>query len=194
MARLEEAIQMMRRMWAPEPATYRGRFYQLDGADLRPKPPPGRPHVIIGGTGERRLLRLLARYADEWNCMPLAAADYERKRRVLEAHCEAEGRDPSTIKRSMMLDSIIGHGERDLERAMQLAMRVFPREETSDPLEYRALMRAAGWLVGNTAEAAAQLQELEDMGISEVQIHHLAYDDMDFPAYLGDELAPAVKR
>ena len=49
MDRLEEAIQMMRAMWAPEPATFHGRFYQLDGADLRPKPPPGRPRVIIGG-------------------------------------------------------------------------------------------------------------------------------------------------
>ena len=194
MDRLEEAIQMMRSMWAPGPATYRGRFYQLDGADLRPKPPPGRPRLIIGGSGERRLLRLVARYADEWNCTPLRAADYERKCRALEAHCEAEGRDPLSIKRSMMLDSIIGHGERELERATRLAMRVFPREETSDPNDYRARMRAAGWLVGNTTEAAAQLQELERMGISEVQMHHLAYDDMEFPAYLGQELAPAVKR
>ena len=194
MDRLEEAIQMMRAMWAPEPATFHGRFYQLDGADLRPKPPPGRPRVIIGGTGERRLLRLVARYADEWNCQPLTAAAYDHKRRVLEAHCEAEGRDPSSIKRSMMIDSIIGDNEDQLERATRLAMRVFPTEEASDPVAYRARMRAAGWLVGTSAEVASQLEELEGLGLSEVQIHHLAYDDLEFPAYLGEALAPAVKR
>ena len=164
MDRLEDALQMMRAMWGPEPATYHGRFYRLEGADLRPKPPPGRPRVIIGGTGERRLLRLVARYADEWNCQPLTAAEYERKRRALDAHCEADGRDPSSIKRSMMIDSIIGHGGQDIERATKLAMRVFPSKKTSDSAEYRAVKRADGWLVGDTAEAAAQIEELEGLG------------------------------
>ena len=51
-----------------------------------------------------------------------------------------------------------------------------------------------GWLVGTSAEVASQLEELEGLGLSEVQIHHLAYDDLEFPAYLGEALAPAVKR
>jgi F420-dependent oxidoreductase-like protein len=191
MNRLEDAIRMMRALWTGSPATYAGRYYPLEGADLLPKPPAGRPRLIIGGRGEKRLLRMVARYADEWNTTPMASADYARARDVLAAHCEAEGRDPATIRRSMMMFAIIGEDDAAIERATARMMRIWPQPGVT-PAEFRARMGGGGLLVGSTDHAVEHLGHLAGLGVSEVQLQHLDFDDDDFPRYVASEIAPQV--
>ena len=74
--RLEEAIQVMRAMWGPGPASFAGRYYRLEDVDFMPKPAPGRPWLIVGGSGPKRTLPIAARYADEWNSVSKAPAVY----------------------------------------------------------------------------------------------------------------------
>ncbi|MCL4241451.1 MAG: TIGR03560 family F420-dependent LLM class oxidoreductase [Dehalococcoidia bacterium] len=93
--RLEEAIQVVRALWAPGPASFEGKHYRLEGADCQPKPTAGGPPLLIGGSGEKRTLKLVARYADEWNAVNVAPEGYAGKVEVLKRHCEAEGRDPA---------------------------------------------------------------------------------------------------
>ena len=82
-----------------EPAVdFEGRFFQLRDARCEPKGPQ-RPHppICIGGNGERRTLRITARYAQHWNFVGGSPAEFARKRDVLAAHCADIGRDPKEI-------------------------------------------------------------------------------------------------
>src|SRR5262245_35435457 len=85
--RLEEAIQLMRAMWTAEDASFEGRYYSLHDVNLLPKASGERPWMTIGGAGERRTLRLVAEYADEWNCTSQTPEAYAAKAEVLEGHC-----------------------------------------------------------------------------------------------------------
>jgi F420-dependent oxidoreductase-like protein len=104
--RLEEAIQICEQMWSDDEGPYEGRYYQLAETICRPLPiQKPRPRILIGGSGERKTLRLVARYADACNLFDLGLEAVGRKLEVLDAHCEAEGRDPASIQRTMIAAS-----------------------------------------------------------------------------------------
>jgi F420-dependent oxidoreductase-like protein len=106
---LDEACDMIHRLWAEDSVTHQGRFWELTDALAYPKPVRGRIPIVIGGTGERKTLRVVARHADEWNFSPwqdLGAEgpkEFVRLSRVLDEHCGAVGRDPKEIRRSFQV-------------------------------------------------------------------------------------------
>lgn len=96
--RLEEALQIIRGLRSDDLTTLVGSRYQVVDAPLEPKPIGPLP-IMIGGGGERKTLRMVAQYADEWNVW----ADNEimaQKSAVLDQHCETQGRDPKEVQRS----------------------------------------------------------------------------------------------
>lgn len=188
--RLEEALQVMRALWTGEDATFEGRYYSLRGVNMLPKPPAGRPWLTIGGSGERRTLRLVAEYADEWNCTSLTPEVYATKLEALERHCEAAGRDPASIRRSMMIFDAIGRTEADVERALE---RVAPgRVAPGSTDELKQRLRDRGTLVGTTDEVVDQLGRLAELGVQEVQVQHLDFDSDEVPVFLAEEVVPRV--
>jgi F420-dependent oxidoreductase-like protein len=96
--RLEEALQICHQMWNDDDGPYEGKYYQLAETICSPRPlqHPG-PKILIGGNGERKTLKLVARYADACNLLAPDLATVAHKLDVLARHCEAEGRDPATI-------------------------------------------------------------------------------------------------
>jgi F420-dependent oxidoreductase-like protein len=103
-ARLEEACRVVKALWTEERATFEGRWYRLDDAIANPKPVQ-RPYppIWIGGTGERKTLRVVAEHADVWNCFELEVEETVRLQGVLDEHCRAVGRDPAAVRRSLQL-------------------------------------------------------------------------------------------
>ena len=190
--RLEGAINLTQALWNPGKATYRGRFYQIEDVECLPKPVSDGPPILIGGAGERRTLRLVAQYADEWNCVGLIPEAYAHKKAVLERHCEAVGRDPATVRRSMMTFGIIGHTQEALEQATRRVMEMFSprRQRTSE--EFRERAKARGMIVGRTEEVVDQLGQLADLGVKEVQFQHIDFDSDEVPGYLASEIMPKV--
>jgi F420-dependent oxidoreductase-like protein len=99
---LAEAIQIITRLWTGEPVDFTGRHYRLTGGLCRPRPlQVPRPPLMIGGAGERKMLRLVAQEADIWNCSAGNYAELERKLAALQAHCQAVGRDFASLELSL---------------------------------------------------------------------------------------------
>lgn len=96
--RFEEACQVLIGLLSQETTDFDGKFYQLAAARNEPKGPQ-RPHppICIGGNGEKRTLRITARYAQHWNFVTGTVEEFARKRDVLAAHCADIGRDPKEI-------------------------------------------------------------------------------------------------
>jgi F420-dependent oxidoreductase-like protein len=191
--RLEEAIQVIKGIWSAGPATFHGKFYQLDGADCQPVPAAGRPPILIGGSGEKRTLKLVAKYAAEWNGVNVNLQTYPQKVAALERHCEAVGRDPKTIRRSMMTFGVIGPNERAIDRATERVMGMWGAPAGTTPAQFREILKARGMIVGSTDEVVEILGRYGEMGLQEVQFQHFNFDSDEVPEYLAAEIAPRVK-
>jgi F420-dependent oxidoreductase-like protein len=102
--RFDESVEIIVRMLTDEETTFSGEYFTVTNARNEPKgPQQPHPPVVIGGTGERRTLRTVARWADHWNAAPLEPDVWRHKVSVLEGHCADVGRDPAEIEKSMMV-------------------------------------------------------------------------------------------
>jgi F420-dependent oxidoreductase-like protein len=112
---LEEAVRLIKSMWTDERATFHGKYFQAEEAMLEPKPVQRpRPPILIGGSGEQLLLRVVARQADACNVFG-DPAEVRRKFSVLRAHCEAEGRDFDSIERTNLISFLLATDEQALQ-------------------------------------------------------------------------------
>jgi len=101
--RLEETLQICLQMWSDDDGPYEGRHYRLAETICAPRPvSTPRPRLLVGGGGERKTLRLVARYADACNLFASSPAEVAHKLEVLASHCEAEGRDPASVDRTLL--------------------------------------------------------------------------------------------
>jgi F420-dependent oxidoreductase-like protein len=182
---LEEQLQIVLGSWGEEPFSFQGAHYRLKELQAEPKPVQ-KPHppLIMGGLAGPRSARMAARYADEYNTVFPSVDDIrERKARVDEA-CDRAGRDPLPF--SIMTAVVVGADQDDLaDRARRLAeRRGEDADYVSDPPH--------GWVVGTVEQAAEQLSELGQSGVSRIMCQHVRGDDLELVALLGREVAPRV--
>lgn len=159
--RLEEACQVLIQLWTEHKSTFQGKYYQLHDAPLYPKPLQ-RPHpeLLIGGGGEKRTLRIAAQYATHWNCWA-GPQTMQRKIKVLQEHCAAIGRDPTTITCSANTPLLFADTAAEAE---QLISSVNRRYGWSEPY-VRDLM-----LVGSPSQIQEKIGQLRDVGIDQIFI------------------------
>jgi alkanesulfonate monooxygenase SsuD/methylene tetrahydromethanopterin reductase-like flavin-dependent oxidoreductase (luciferase family) len=182
----------MRALGPPGPAAFDGNLNLLPGADSTPTPAIGRPPILIGGGGEKRTLRLVAKYADEWNAVNVSTETYAAKVQVLERHCEAVGRDPATIARSMMTFAVIGPDTAALDRATERMMMMWNAPPNMAPADYRETLKKRGMIVGGKDEVVDACGRYAALGMQEIQFQHFNFDDDTVPEFLAADVAPAV--
>jgi len=124
LGQLAEALEICLRMWRDERAQFDGRYYRVERAWCNPKPlQQPHPPIMIGGGGEKVLLRLVAQYAQRWN-FGGSVDEFRQKIPILERHCAALGRDPASIEKSWFGNIIIEADETQLkERLAKRAAR-----------------------------------------------------------------------
>lgn len=105
MDRFDEGVEVIKSLLGNETTTFEGAFYQLVDARCEPKPlQRPMPPIVIGGKGEKRTLRTVARHADYWDAMfPSSVSEWQRLDSILREHCAAVGRDAHEIRRSVHL-------------------------------------------------------------------------------------------
>ena len=150
MRRLEEAVQIIRRMWTEEKASFNGKFYQIRDAYCNPKPiQKPHPPIMIGGSGERRTLKIVAKYGDACNLFG-SAETVKKKLEVLRKHCDSVGRDYQSITKSRLGRVVI---DKNREEVME-AVKGMPEERLREYAIY-----------GTPEEVRRQVEAFRDAGI-----------------------------
>jgi len=178
MDRLEEAVTIIKLMFTEERPSFEGKHYRIDRALNRPRPiQPGGPKILVGGSGEKRTLKILARHGDigHWFFGPVE--DLKRKKEVFERHCEAEGRDPSTVLLTIGAGVILVEHEREAKAVLD---RI--------PDERRAMVIAA-----TPAQAAERLSPYVDAGFGGFTLSNQTLPTLEAIG-LGGELIRLMSR
>jgi F420-dependent oxidoreductase-like protein len=153
--RLEEAIQIIRKMWTEEPAaTFSGKYYQISNAFCNPKPvQKPSPPIMVGGSGERQTLKIIAKYADACNLFG-SAETIKRKLSILNEHCKSVGRDYDSILKTKLGFIVIDNDREILEKRIKQISKVIPEEQVRDIITY-----------GTPEDVLKQIELLEEVGI-----------------------------
>lgn len=113
---LEEGLQIVRGLFTQEITNFKGKHFTLTNARCDPKPVQKSPRLWVGGMGEKRLLRMAAKYADGWNVPFIGPELFTQKNQVLTHWCEKEQRDPRAILRTVNLGLAIGRNEAEAQK------------------------------------------------------------------------------
>jgi len=182
----DEAVELMRAMLPGGPASARGRFYRATNVLNNPPPVQERLPIMIGGSGEKKTLRTVAKYADLWNAMgPLDVMRH--KIEVLRGHCEAVGRDPSAIEFTLGIKATIRDSEAEADRVWKAAME-HNRTPMSDVADDDTFWN------GTADQLAEKLAPYVELGFHTVISEQPAPYDMETFERLIGEVGPAVAR
>jgi F420-dependent oxidoreductase-like protein len=174
---LEDALQIARLMFTEAEPSFEGRHHSIRNILNNPKPIRGDIPIMVGGSGERKTLRLVAKYADACNLF----GDVERVKHllgVLERHCEDVGRDPAEITKTRMGTLVIADSDDEAERKLEK----IGLDERRRPMAF----------VGGPERIREQIQELLDVGIEGVTISIPDVHDLDVVRLAGETIGPVV--
>ena len=185
---LEEQFAVLHGLWGEEDGwSYHGRHVTIEGASFHPKPVarPGRPtfangvarpRLLAGGQGSPRSLRIAARYADEFNLSSSTPEQAVAAFGRLAAACEAAGRDPGTMGRSVMAGVLVGRTEADVERRKAELLAAFGDESGGDDW-FDA--REPRWVLGTRAQAREMVARFADAGAERLMLQDFLPRDLD---------------
>jgi alkanesulfonate monooxygenase SsuD/methylene tetrahydromethanopterin reductase-like flavin-dependent oxidoreductase (luciferase family) len=165
-------------MFTQEKATVDGTHHHVDEVMNNPRPLRGDIPILVGGSGERKTLRLVAKYADGCNLF----GDVERVQHllgVLDRHCEDVGRDPSEITRTRMATVVVGRTHEDAQRRLEAYRATGVGEE-----------RVAAALVGDPDTLGEMAQSYADVGIQGFTIAMPDAYDVEAVAMAGQAIGP----
>lgn len=172
-AQMVEGIELMRAMWTESPATYTGRYYQIENAYCEPRPEPP-PIVMIGGDGEQLTLRAVAQHADWWNALMRPLPVLRHKIDVLDEHCRAIGRDPASVRKT-------------ITRTVYLARTRAEAEQWAGA----KLHSENPPFAGEPAALVEHLHELTELGFDLFQMVFAGFPDTTDMRLFVDEVLPA---
>ena len=182
--RLDEAVQVIKLLWTQTRPTFQGRYYQLDQPPYNP-PNVQQPHppILIGGGGEKRTLRTVAKYADATNVSG-TPEDVRHKYEVLEEHCKDVGRDFSEIRRTIQVPLFLNDDPAFQQRVVQgmMAFRGGTEEEARRSV-----------LMGSLDEVKNGVQAFADAGVQEIIVAQFPRFHRNSLIRFSQEVIPAFK-
>lgn len=167
--RFDEGMEVVTRLFqSDDPVTFDGRYYQIRGATLLPRPQiKGGPRILVGGNGMKRTLGNAAKYASEWNGNFMSASEYSKRNKKLDELLIAAGREPQSVRRSFMTGCVFTDSNASADE--QLAIYSGTLKELQ---EY-------GFIAGNASEIKEQLSAFEQAGVQRIMLQWMTLDEMD---------------
>ena len=182
--RLDEAVQVIKLLWTQPRPTFQGRYYQLDQPPYNP-PNIQQPHppIVVGGGGEKRTLRTVARYADAANVSG-TPEEVRHKYEVLEQHCREAGRDYSSIRRTIQAPLFLNEDPAFQQRVVQglISLRGGSEEDARRSV-----------LMGSLDEVKAGVQGFVDAGVQEIIVAQFPRFHRDSLLRFSREVIPAFR-
>ena len=181
---LDETCEILRSLWTRESTTFQGKHYHLTEAHLTPKPLQTHLPLVIGGSGERRLLATVARQADVWNSLATEPKIYQQKLAALATHCTTAGRDPAHIRKSITFRAVLAEttteaAHRKTERLQQLPTN------SPDLAEYLTF--------GTPADCVRDLRPYLDLGVRDFLLGARPPLDWRTIELFATQVAPALR-
>jgi alkanesulfonate monooxygenase SsuD/methylene tetrahydromethanopterin reductase-like flavin-dependent oxidoreductase (luciferase family) len=176
---LEDHLNIARAMFTESPASYDGKHQSIRGAFNNPQPIRGDIPIMIGGSGERKTLRMVAQYADASNFF----GDVERIKHlagVLEGHCERLDRDPAEITKTRLGTIVVAPTQEEAER----------KAETHPLAGHVPPDRRATWIVGDPDTVAERCSELLDAGLDGLIFNSPYTHELESVELIGRTLSP----
>ena len=183
-ARFAEQLEIVHDLFRKDVVDFAGERYRLESAPALKRPDL---KILVGGSAKPGTSGPAVRFADEYNCVFGTFDDARERKQRLDEACERGGRDPATLRYSLMAPLVVGRDDREVQESARRIAARFGRDP-KDVLE-RYADRGP---VGTVEQVAERLREIEAMGFERVMLQHLAHEDLDTIALIGRELAPAV--
>ena len=184
-ARFGEQLEVVHHLLREDSIDFDGSYYALRSAPglARPRLP-----ILVGGSAKPGTVEPAVRFADEYNTFFADTDEIRARKRTLDEACERGGRDPSTLRYSLMAPCVVGRDERDVKESARRIGARFGREPE------QVLERYGRYgPVGTVEQVAERLKRIEEIGYERVMLQHLAHQDLDTVAVIGRELAPALR-
>ena len=169
MLRLEEAIQVIRKMWTEEPyASFNGKYYQIHNAYCNPKPiQKPSPPILVGGSGERKTLKIVAKYADACNLFG-SPETVRKKLDILKEHCKSVGRDYSSILKTKLSAIIVDDNNDMAKNRVRKTFGGIPEEQIKEFVIY-----------GTPEDVSRQIEIFEQVGIQYLTVNLEPYGELE---------------
>jgi alkanesulfonate monooxygenase len=184
--RLEEAVEVVHGLWTePDGWRFPGRHWQVAGSRFAPRLAHGErrhPNLILGGDGGPRLVRLVARFADEFNLVSASPDKAREAYRRIDRACEDAGRDPAQVTRSAMTGVLIAESEADLRDRVRAQLEMTGAADTD--AEAWLAERRRRWIMGTLDEARERVAALAAVGVQRVMLQDFLPRDLDMVALM----------
>ncbi len=186
---LDEAMQVVRSLLVNETSTFDGHHYQLRDARCEPKPLQSRLPLWVGGSGERRTLRIVAEHADGWNTFLFPEDAYQHKLDVLARHCADVGRDPGSIRKQVVFRALLGEDESEVaDRVRQRSAELGISEDELREQE----VAGSQMIIGTPEQCAERLLPYVDLGVGDFLLFARPPGDRRTMELVATTVAPAV--
>jgi probable F420-dependent oxidoreductase len=179
---LEECVEILKRMWTEEKATYAGKHFSVSEALCEPKPAKA-PEILIGGGGEQVLMGIAARHADTWNNMAVFQAQLAQKVEALRRRCDELGRDPATLEISQQCTVVIAEDDDAAKTALAKAAKVFGGHMGS------AIEEHGIW--GSPDAVCERIERHRQLGVSLFVIEFFGRDTREPARLFAEKVMPA---
>jgi F420-dependent oxidoreductase-like protein len=190
LARLAEQLEVVHRLWTEERVDFDGTYYTLRDCPGVPKPVQRpRPPILVGGRAKPGTVGAAVRFADEYNLIGSSLEEYAGARGRLDEACERAGRDPKTLRLSVMTGFAIGP---DRDAVREHARRTLERWGSDAAPEDAVARFEARGTAGTPEEFVAGLQELEAAGVERIMLQHASHDDLETIELIGRDVVPNV--